>query len=73
MLHYTLNSRLGKGYAEPVQEEDEDAEIIWYLPHHCVFNPNKPDKLRIVFDCAAEYKDVSLNKQVLRGPDMTNK
>ena len=35
-------------------------------------NANKPDKLRIVFDCAAEYAGTSLNKEVLQGPDLTN-
>ncbi|XP_064641320.1 uncharacterized protein LOC135496114 [Lineus longissimus] len=46
---------------------------MWYLPHHPVFNPKKPDKTRIVFDCAAKYKEISLNDNVLQGPDLTNK
>ena len=28
----------------------------WYLPHHPVFNPQKPEKTRVVFDCSAMYK-----------------
>ena len=35
-----------------------------------MFNPNKPDKLRVVFDCAAVYHGTSLNDQL--GPDLTN-
>ena len=70
-----IEDLLQKGYAEPVQdsEDEKDDGIKWYIPHHSVTSPNKPGKLRIVFDCAAEYGGTSLNKQVLQGPDMTNK
>ncbi|XP_031348278.1 uncharacterized protein LOC116174482 [Photinus pyralis] len=27
---------------------------VWYLPHFGIINPNKPDKLRIVFDASAK-------------------
>eukprot|EP00057_Strongylocentrotus_purpuratus_P004328 XP_003728480.2 PREDICTED: uncharacterized protein LOC593649 [Strongylocentrotus purpuratus] len=60
-----------KGYAETVTDESSD-KTCWYLPHHPVHNPKKPDKLRIVFDCAAKHKGISLNDVVLQGPDLTN-
>ena len=46
--------------------------IVWYIPHHGVYHPKKPTKIRVVFDCAAEYKGESLNKKLLQGPDLTN-
>ncbi|XP_068205223.1 uncharacterized protein [Palaemon carinicauda] len=42
----------------------------WYLPHHPVFSMNKPNKTRVVFDCSASFKSISLNSQVLQGLDM---
>ncbi|XP_068235616.1 uncharacterized protein [Palaemon carinicauda] len=42
----------------------------WYLPHHPVFITNKSDKTRVVADCTASFKGVSLNSQVMQGLDM---
>ena len=64
---------LQKGYAEEVpKEEIESNRRIWYIPHHPVFNPKKPEKLRIVYDCAASYSGVSLNQVLMQGPDLVN-
>ena len=70
----TMNDYLGKGYAEKIpRDELQPADTpIWYLPHHPVIHPAKPDKVRIVFDCAAAYQNTSLNQQLLQGPDQTN-
>lgn len=44
----------------------------WYLPHFPLLNPNKPGKVRIVFDAATEYGGTSFNNNLLQGPDCTN-
>lgn len=64
-----------KGYAEEVPPEDLNRVDgkVWYLPHHPVHNPKKPDKTRIVFDCAAKFGGSSLNDHVCQGPDLANK
>lgn len=68
-----LNDVIDKGYAEivpPHQLQRNDSKI-WYLPHHGVYHPQKKS-LRVVFDCAADFQGVSLNSQLLQGPDLTN-
>ena len=69
-----VNDYIAKGYAKqvPVEELYPNGRPLWYLPHHAVFHPHKPDKLRVVFDCAARFKGTSLNDQLLHGPDLTN-
>lgn len=62
-----------KGYASKVERAELNRDVtVWYLPHHAVINPKKPDKVRVVFDCAAKFGGTSLNDKVLQGPDMTN-
>ena len=65
---------LAKVYVEKVKTEKSYSEMCWYLPHHAVLNPRKPDKvgLRVVFDCSATFQKQSLNQQLLQGPDFFN-
>ena len=57
------------GKADPNRPEQKQA---WYIPHHGVYHPKKPTKIRVVFDCSAEFQNESLNKHLLQGPDLTN-
>ena len=68
-----IQSLLDDGYAERVPDDElcRTDGRVWYLPHHGVVNPSK-EKIRIVFDCAARYRQISLNSQVMQGPDLTN-
>ena len=59
------------GYVESAGPINDTTNPVWYLPHHPVINPKKPDKVRVVFDCAAKYHGVSLNDCIMQGPDWT--
>ena len=69
-----MNDLIKKKYAErvPEQELSSNDGHAWYIPHHGVYHPKKPTKMRVVFDCSAKYKNESLNSHLLQGPDLTN-
>ncbi|XP_064646670.1 uncharacterized protein LOC135499678 [Lineus longissimus] len=68
-----MNDMLDSGHASKVPQDEVDSDNpTWYIPHFGVVNPEKNDKVRIVFDCSARYKDTSLNDNLLQGPDLTN-
>lgn len=56
----------------PVSSSPRKGKFVWYLPHHPIFHPRKPGKVRVVFDCAAKFLGVSLNDMLLQGPDLNN-
>nr|VZI24609.1 unnamed protein product [Spirometra erinaceieuropaei] len=63
-----------KGYIERVDGNKAfPVTRHWYLPHHPVVNPRKPEKIRVVFDCAAKCQGVSLNDNLYQGPDLNAK
>ena len=44
----------------------------WYILHHGLSNPNKPGKIRVVFDCSAEVGGESVNRNLVTGPELTS-
>ena len=54
----TIQEYIAKGHAQKVPKEE--------------LNFKKTTKVRAVFNCAAKYCGISLNQQLLQGPDLTN-
>ncbi|KAK3729480.1 hypothetical protein QZH41_019941, partial [Actinostola sp. cb2023] len=67
-----IEDLLQKGFARRTPHHQIVGQITWFLPHHPVFHPKKPEKTRVVFDCSAKYRNASLNIQLSQGPDLTN-
>ena len=67
-----MSDIIRQGYAEKVALEEINGTESWYLPHHGIYHKKKKEKIRVVFDCGARYKDTSLNDQFLSGPDILN-
>ncbi|XP_061793005.1 uncharacterized protein [Nerophis lumbriciformis] len=68
-----MNETIERGDAEKVPPEELDKGPAWYIPHHGVYHPQKPGKIRVVFDCSVKYEGVLLNDYLLTGPELTNK
>ena len=62
---------IGSGYAEIFKIEGKK-DRCWYLPHYGVYHPQKPGKIRVVFDCSAQYANMSINTGLMSGPDLAN-
>ena len=64
---------LEKGYARKVPAHTQGLNCVkWYIPHHGIYHPRKPGKIRVVFDGSAKFQGKSRNDLFLKGPDLTN-
>ena len=66
-----MDTMISSSYAEEVPHAEPPSGRTWHLPHHDVYSPAKPDKVRVVFDCAAHTRGSSLNDRVYQGPKLT--
>ena len=58
-----MQDYIDRGYARKLSNLEAEMTSLKtnYLPHHAVLNPNKPGKVRVVFDAAVEHEGTSLN------------
>ena len=56
-----MDDLVRNGHAHKVPRDwlDHPIGALWYLPYHPVLNPNKLDKILVVFDCAAKHQVLS--------------
>ena len=66
-----MEDMISNDYAEKCKIEGKEGRC-WYLPHHGVYHPQKPEKIRVVFDCSAQYANMSINTELMSGPDLAN-
>ena len=71
--HYKefMEEILSKGYAK-ISKSTRTNGRVWYLPHHRVYHPAKPNKVRFIFDCRAEYVGRSIKQYLIAVHDLTN-
>ena len=77
VFHQKYSSVMGKYLTEGASRRVPDDEVpvlkpLWYLSHHAVWHPRKPEEPWVVFDCASRSGGTSLNEQLLRGPENTS-
>ncbi|XP_045034645.1 uncharacterized protein LOC123475716 [Daphnia magna] len=69
-----IDDYVAKGFVRPLKESELKGTFgrNWYLPHHGVVNPRKPEKVRVVFDASAKYQGIALNEVLVKGPNLIN-
>ena len=70
----SLEDVIKDGFAEKVSDCDlkQTDGRPWYIPHHGVYHHKKPEKLRVVFDCSAQFRRASLNDELFQGLNLRN-
>ena len=61
-----MDDYIKNGYAIAVSDNAPSGAN--YIPHHCT---SVTTKFRVVFDCSAKFRGLSLNDCLLQGPDLT--
>ncbi|PFX26292.1 putative PPE family protein PPE24 [Stylophora pistillata] len=69
-IGWAVNGPLGhrRHGSQAMNPKEGDA---WHIPHHGIYHPHKPGKIRVLFDCLAKFMGL-LNGMLDKGPDLTN-
>ena len=69
-----INQYINKGHAKKLTEKESKnlTSITNYILHHRVTNVNKPRKVSFIYDALVEFNNMSLNKNLLKSPDLLN-
>ena len=64
----TIIRYINEGHTRKLTEKESEttSNITNYKPHHFALNPDKPDKVRVVYNATAKYQNVSLNNKGTR-------
>ena len=62
---------MSNGYTKKSSDSTIEGRC-WYMFYDGVYNENKPNKIRVVFDCSIEYQGRSLNDKLMSGSNLTN-
>ena len=62
----TVEEYISLGHVQKIPD-GQVGSPVWYLPRHPVVHPQKPDKVRVVFDCAARFRNTSLKQSNASG------
>ena len=72
----SITGDIGKEYIRKLDPEEAksvmERERRFFLPIFAVFHPDKPDKLRRVYDAACQVAGTSLNDLLVPGPNLLN-
>lgn len=82
-LEMEKNPKYKEDYVKCLDSVFEDGDVeeadgplkdgnTWYISHHAVYHPRRPEKIRVVFDCSARFEGTSLNDHLLTGSDLAN-
>ena len=66
-----MNDILQKGYTRVASEVQAYDKICCNL-HNEIYHSSKPEKIRVVLDCSVKINSRSINKELLKGIDLSN-